>query len=276
MFLIVLLQACDSTATVKGTVTVETNTPPTVSIMTPVGGDISPIFTTVPCTGMVYDEIESLSSDTYVWLLDEVEIGRGAVASSGEVSGSFTLTDYEQHVLQLRVNDQSGIMASDYVLVDAGEAPDSDGDGVEDSVDCNPTNSELYLMGSWYPDEDQDGYGSTTGFQSCGPWDGYVTDPSLATDCNDRRGDTHPGASEVCNGRDDDCDGTVDNQAVDAQTWYTDSDGDGWGDSSTAKVRCTSIAGDVAASGDCDDSDRPSIRGRRNIAEALRIWTVMG
>ena len=63
---------------------------------------------------------------------------------------------------------------------------DADGDGVMDLHDNSPAN--------WNPDQldaDGDGYGA-------------------ASDCNDANPAVHPGAVEICNGIDDDCDGLVD------------------------------------------------------------------
>jgi hypothetical protein len=48
-------------------------------------------------------------------------------------------------------------------------------------------------------------------------------------DCRPKIDRFFPGGPEECNGRDDDCDGLIDNDAVDAPTWYPDIDGDGWG-----------------------------------------------
>ena len=43
----------------------------------------------------------------------------------------------------------------------------------------------------------------------------------------------------MCNGVDDDCDSAVDeDDALDAETWYFDSDGDGWGSDTTTEA-CT-------------------------------------
>jgi hypothetical protein len=62
--------------------------------------------------------------------------------------------------------------------------------------------------------------------------------------------------AERCNGIDDDGDGSVDEgDALDAPTWYTDVDGDGWGDDASATVGCTRPAGAVGLGGDCDDTD---------------------
>jgi hypothetical protein len=66
---------------------------------------------------------------------------------------------------------------------------------------------------------------------------------------------------EICNGEDDDCDGSIDENASDALSWYPDDDGDGYGDPATSTLSCEQPSGYVPedrASGenaDCDDGD---------------------
>jgi hypothetical protein len=57
--------------------------------------------------------------------------------------------------------------------------------------------------------------------QACTAPVGYVTD---ATDCNDNNAAVNPGATEVCNSIDDDCDGSTDEGVL--LTFYADVDGD--------------------------------------------------
>jgi MYXO-CTERM domain-containing protein len=76
------------------------------------------------------------------------------------------------------------------------------------------------------------------------------------TDCDDTDPDHFPGAAERCNGADDDCDGTVDEpDAADASAWYTDADGDGFGDPTAIQSGCTQPAGTVTDATDCDDTN---------------------
>ena len=53
--------------------------------------------------------------------------------------------------------------------------------------------------------------------------DGY----SEEVDCDDADADIHPDADEVCDGRDNNCDGVVDIDAIDQSEFHADLDGDG-------------------------------------------------
>lgn len=72
---------------------------------------------------------------------------------------------------------------------------------------------------------------------------------------------------EVCNGLDDDCDGMVDEKAVDATSWYRDNDGDGYGDVGQSLTACTQPAGYEPLFGDCDDQDAKIAPGARELCD---------
>lgn len=81
---------------------------------------------------------------------------------------------------------------------------------------------------------------------------------SAGTDCDDEDPDIHPGAAEVCDGVDEDCDGAVDDHprlgADGLASFYADADGDGVG-GAVATAACDAPEGHVATTGDCDDGD---------------------
>ncbi|MEC7983585.1 MAG: putative metal-binding motif-containing protein, partial [Myxococcota bacterium] len=106
---------------------------------------------------------------------------------------------------------------------------------------------------TWYADDDGDGYGDANDTTTaCNQPTGYLTD---STDCNDGDDDAYPGATEYCDGEDNDCDGDIDeSDAADSQTWYTDDDGDGYGDLSASTQSCEAPDSGVLNSDDCDDT----------------------
>jgi hypothetical protein len=84
--------------------------------------------------------------------------------------------------------------------------------------------------------------------------DGYPADQ----DCDDGDAAVNPGATETCNGIDDDCDDLVDDDdtgTTGVSTWYYDGDGDGYGDPDLSQALCAAPSGYVADGGDCDDGN---------------------
>ncbi len=128
----------------------------------------------------------------------------------------------------------------DYAI-DVNDSEDDDGDGLYDAAclggtDCDDDNATTGLGGdelcdgrdndcdeavdegthdsAWFRDDDHDGWGDDSGgFQvSCAPIEGRVTRDG---DCDDQDVLRHPAASELCNRRDDNCDGAIDGADAD-------------------------------------------------------------
>ncbi|MEE2751650.1 MAG: putative metal-binding motif-containing protein [Myxococcota bacterium] len=74
-------------------------------------------------------------------------------------------------------------------------------------------------------------------------------------DCDDRDADINPNAEEVCNNKDDDCDGERDNDPIDGNTYFQDGDGDGYGSANNAIEACDRPNGYVLEDGDCNDNN---------------------
>jgi hypothetical protein len=168
---------------------------------------------------------------------------------------------------------------------DAANPDDLDGDGVVAADDCDDDNADVHpgadelcdaldnncdgavdegLDQDWWPDQDGDGYGAEGNPASrCEVLPGFATQSG---DCDDDNADIHPGADEVCNLIDDNCDGTKDDTDT---TWYSDADGDGYGDDATAVVTCEPPTGTVTQGGDCDDTNVSIYPGAEEACNAL-------
>jgi predicted outer membrane repeat protein len=85
--------------------------------------------------------------------------------------------------------------------------------------------------------------------------DGHLAVTSGGDDCNDEDFFVHPGATEHCDGVDEDCDLDIDENAIDGDLYYLDDDMDGYGDPNTEVKSCQPQAGAAANAGDCDDDD---------------------
>jgi len=111
---------------------------------------------------------------------------------------------------------------------------------------------------TFYADLDRDGFGSKAwgallGCAGDGPPTGYAATDG---DCDENDGTVHPGGTEVCNMKDDDCNGQIDEGAPPVVMW-PDGDRDGYYtyQMGTPKMGCGNLAGYAARGGDCDDRD---------------------
>ena len=127
-------------------------------------------------------------------------------------------------------------------------------DGLDNDCDGDTDESGALDEIVWYADGDIDGFGDPdTSTSACEQPSGYTTDDA---DCDDGNQFINPDADELCDGDDNNCDGDVDeDSAVDAPTWYADSDGDGFGDPLDAQKACTEPIDYTADNTDCDDDE---------------------
>lgn len=123
------------------------------------------------------------------------------------------------------------------------------GDGLDN--DCSGAIDDVR---SWYGDSDADGYGDlATEIFTCAQPAGFVDN---SNDCDDANASINPGAAEICDGLDNDCDGQIDTSVPGGQVWWADMDGDGFGGSQQSTSGCNQPPpGYTADSSDCYDYD---------------------
>jgi|GEM_PF-1454106 len=116
---------------------------------------------------------------------------------------------------------------------------------------------------TWYLDFDGDGYGdSGSPLVACVMPSGYSGN---SNDCDDGNGIVSPGTIEQCDGLDNDCDTAIDEGTL--NTWFADSDGDGYGDNTNSLQACSLPTGYVSTGGDCDDATATTHPGSYEVCD---------
>jgi predicted outer membrane repeat protein len=221
-------------------------------------------------TGAAIYATASVSPTYNDWYQNSSDAGGSAsfaTSSSGNITSDPNLSGYTA----------DGVFTDDYsltsasALIDAGDPAlfdtdgsvsdigafgggtllDSDGDGFSGIVDCNDLDGDTFPgsaenetnSSACMKDSDGDGYGDANA-------SGSVT---AGSDCDDTLSSVSPSAAEVCDGLDNNCDGTIDENTIDGSLWYQDLDGDGYGDASNPQYFCTDPTGYTEDGGDCDD-----------------------
>jgi hypothetical protein len=135
---------------------------------------------------------------------------------------------------------------------DADDPPPPGGDGAGGATasSTGAGGDTCVAPSVFYRDGDGDGFGSDETTEACSAPDGWT---DVDGDCDDALAEVNPDAAEVCNVRDDDCDGEIDVDAVDATDYYVDSDGDGFGDPATLQRSCDPVDDAITTGGDCND-----------------------
>jgi hypothetical protein len=163
--------------------------------------------------------------------------------------------------------------AAPYLAATGGDCDDADPaahpgmaetcNGKDD--DCNGVTDDAGASGcvTYFLDQDGDGAGVTGNSKClCAATAPYTA--SQGGDCADNDKDVHPGVVEICNGKDDNCDGQTDPEDTPGcKKHYQDADGDGYGDAATFKCLCgpTGLFTSLLA-GDCDDANPAANPGK--------------
>jgi hypothetical protein len=151
---------------------------------------------------------------------------------------------------------------------------DPDGDELTFTIATNPQNGIVVVNGdgtiTYTPNPGFFGTDTYT-YQACDPGglcatatvtiivnqglvdndgDGFFND----VDCDDFDPSVYPGAPEICDGKDNDCNGLVDENLA-TTVYYIDNDGDGFGGGSAGDFCSDPGFGYTLISGDCDDNN---------------------
>lgn len=123
-------------------------------------------------------------------------------------------------------------------------------------IDLTVNTPTLYFI-----DFDLDGYGDSNdpGTILCSnPGAGFSTND---TDCNDSDNTIYLGAPELCDGKDNDCNGNTDD-GLTFINYYVDNDGDGFGTGNPVSLCSDPGIGFASQDGDCDDNDEFEFPGQ--------------
>jgi len=125
---------------------------------------------------------------------------------------------------------------------------DVDHDGIPRPDDCDDRDPSVGIR-IWYRDVDQDGHGAGTQIIQCELPLGAT---NTNDDCDDTRKESYPGATELCDGLDNNCNGQTDEGVI--PRWFADTDHDGYGNALAFADACQNPQDHVSNADDCDDT----------------------
>ena len=201
------------------------------------------------------DEVDEGAVDASIWYADTDGDGEG---------------DADAAVAACEVPDGHVADASDCDDTDpaVSSAAEETCDGIDNDCDGDVDEPDAVDAVRWFGDSDADGFGDADRSEvACEQPVGFVADD---TDCNDQSDASYPGAQEVCDGLDNDCNGETDEDAsADAVNWYEDGDGDGYGNAGVSVVQCSQPTGFVLDDTDCDDAESTTNPGAPEYCDAV-------
>jgi len=281
-------------------------------------------FEDSPAAGSETGKIYTLAAGTYVVSEDQVSNYTATISGNCASDGSITLASSDTKTCTITNTYNSCIPTGEEVCdgidnncngqIDEGVQltfyQDSDGDNygnanvtaqacaapqgyVSDSTDCNDSNAAIHpgateicngiddncngqadeggvcSLNSYYCGNDNDTFISATPSGTC---DSYNCIPAGCTatqgnDCNDNDAAIHPGATETCNGKDDNCNAQVDEGVQ--SIFYLDSDSDNYGDPQISQNACTAPTGYVADNTDCNDANAAIHPGATEVCNGI-------
>jgi hypothetical protein len=133
-------------------------------------------------------------------------------------------------------------------------------DGIDN--DCDGIIDDGLSEITFYSDFDGDGYGSEKRtITACAAPPRFV---AVAGDLNDDNKNVYPDAPEICDGRDNNQDGQID-EGFTKRTFYHDFDKDGYGRETVTLQACAAPLNYEAVAGDCNDRDASIHQGAKDL-----------
>ncbi|MEN0065293.1 MAG: putative metal-binding motif-containing protein [Myxococcota bacterium] len=218
------------------------------------------------CNGGIDDNCNGLSDDTDPQVLESSKLTFYLDADAdgfGDPDASFEACQPQSNWSTNFDDCDDGNQAINPNATEICNMRDDDCDLLSDDADPSiDPNSQIDV----FIDADFDGFGNPAS-PSLACFVDFGTSDN-GDDCNDNNFDINPGVIDVCNfGIDDDCDPTTAEDDVSGLGYYVDTDGDGYGDTSTEILSCTPIANRVVLPDDCNESDTGINPGIEDVCE---------